>query len=503
MNRSRRASAGPVVRPLLPGSSIGARLTAWYFAVLALALGLFGASMPFAIRHSIHAAIDDDLRVRLAGVHQFMSRFFPGNSLPEIAEEFDENSELKPGDDMIQVADADGNWIFRSMSIRPLAIPLTRSGRADVNNGDVRTINIDGKPFRILTASVQVDGQTYFVQLAAELGKFYGMLSHFNWLLLAAIPTVLLLATGGGYWISRRALAPVDEITRSARQISAQNLSQRLNVPKGGDELQRLAETLNEMIARLESAFRKNAQFTGDASHELRTPVAVIRTAAELALRRNRASTDYEEALRQILAEAEQTTVLIENLMTLARADSGAASLQMASVDLAESVKQACQEGRTLAAAREIDFHAEPPGGEMRVRGDAGALRRLFLILIDNALKYTPASGEVSVSLRSNGAVATGEVRDNGIGIAADDLPHIFERFYRADKARSREMGGVGLGLAIAKWIADAHNARIEVESAPAHGSVFRVHIPLGGNPDAVANGRDTSRIDETTATHS
>ncbi len=379
-------------------------------------------------------------------------------------------------------ADPQGNWIFQSTSIRPLNIPLRQADHVDI-----RTIRVDGNPFRLLTARVDMDGQAYIVQLAARMGEFYGMLDHLNWQLLGAIPAILLLATGGGYWISRRALAPVDEITSSARQISAENLSQRLNVPKAGDELQRLAETSepdDRAAGGGDSARTPSLPETPRTSCGLH--VAVIRTAAELALRKNRTAADYEEALRQILAEAERTTILIENLMTLARADSGASGLQFASVDLAESIRQACQEGRTLAAAREVRFHEDVPRGEMRVRGDASALRRLFLILIDNALKYTPASGEVSVSARLDGVLVTGEVRDNGIGIAAGDLPgHIFERFYRTDKARSREMGGAGLGLAIAKWIADAHSATIQVESAPGQGSVFRVRVPLDLKSDA------------------
>jgi len=181
-----------LARTLLPNSSIGVRLTAWYFAVLALALGLFGTAMSFAMRQSIHSAVDDGLRVRLAGVHQFIFRYFPGRSLAKIRAEFDENSELKPGDALVQIADAQGNWIFRSMSIQPLNIPLTRTDRVDI-----ATIRVGGTPVRLLTGRVAVNGQTYTVQLAAELGEFYGILDHFNWLLLGAIPKLLLLATGG------------------------------------------------------------------------------------------------------------------------------------------------------------------------------------------------------------------------------------------------------------------------------------------------------------------
>lgn len=457
--------------------SIRVRITGWYFTILALALGLFGSLMLLGMRRSVYAAVDDELRVRLQGVHRFMLSFFPGKTRDEIREEFDENSELKPGENLVQIGDAEGRWVFQSAAIRPFTIPVAR-----FNGVEIKTIDVGGGPVRVLTARVEVNGEEFTVQLATALAGFYAMFQRFAWLLLGSIPAILVLAAAGGFWISRRALAPVDEITNTARSISAQNLSQRLSVPRTGDELQRLSETLNQMIERLEAAFKKNIQFTGDASHELRTPIALIRTTAELALRRNRTAPDYEAALRQILLESERTSALIENLMVLARADSGAEALKFSAVDLGESVQQACIQGRTLAEPRHVTFDWDIADREMPVKGDPHALRRLFLILIDNALKYTPASGRVSVSVQPNGAYVAGEVRDTGIGIAAEDLPNIFERFYRADKARSRETEGAGLGLAIARWIADAHGASIQVESSPGQGSVFRVRIPLAAD---------------------
>jgi heavy metal sensor kinase len=458
-------------------SSIRVRLTAWYFAVLAVALGVFGAGMLLTMRESVHAAVDDELNVRLQGVRRLMQRELSGGDLEDLQREFREHSGLKPGGDLVQVADAQGGWIFQSGSIRPYKIAL---GKPPVPSlARIDTIDVDGSPLRLLTARVEIEGRPYTVQLATALGGFYAVLHRLVWLTLWSIPVVLLLATAGGYWISRRALAPVDQLTNTARSISAHNLSQRLVVPKTGDELQRLAETLNEMMARLHAAFKKIVQFTADASHELRTPVALVRTTAEVALQKNRDASDYEGALRDILTEAERTSVLIEDLMTLARADSGAEALQLSDIDLGKSVKEACAQGSTLAGPRKIAFDWEIPEEQMHVKGDPDALRRLFLILIDNALKYTPPGGRVSVSLsRANGS-GVGEVRDTGIGIAAEDLPNIFERFYRADKARTRDMGGAGLGLSIARWIVDAHHAGIQVESTAGQGSVFRVRIPL------------------------
>jgi heavy metal sensor kinase len=459
------------------GASIRLRLTGWYFAVLAIALGVFGTGMFLTLRQSVHAAVDDELSARLQGMQRFMQREFPGSDLDDIQREFREHSGLKPGGDLIQVADAQGGWIYQSGSIRPYKIALANAPDASLAN--IQTIDVDGSPLRLLTARVEIEGRPYTVQLATALGGFYAVLHRLAWLTLWSIPAVLLLATAGGYWISRRALAPVDQLTNTARSISAHNLSQRLLVPETGDELQRLAETLNEMMARLNAAFKRIVQFTADASHELRTPVALVRTTAEVALQKSRDASDYEAALRDILTEAERTSVLIEDLMTLARADSGAETLEFSDVDLGKSAREACSQGSTLARPRNIEFHWQIPEGEMHVKGDPDALRRLFLILIDNALKYTPAGGRVSVSLSREDGFGIGEVRDSGIGIAAEDLPNIFERFYRADKAHSRDTGGAGLGLSIARWIVDAHHAGIQVESSPGRGSVFRVSIPL------------------------
>ena len=466
--------------------SIRVRLTAWYFAILTIALSFFGAGMFLVMRESVHTAVDNDLAVRFNGVQRFIQRVFPGSTLEDIRDEFREHSGMKPGGDLLQISDAQGNWTFQSGSIRPYNIPIS-SPRT--NSAELKTIDVAGSPLRTLTARVEVDGKQYTVQLATALGGFYGMLHRFGWLILWSVPAVLILATASGYWMSRRALAPVDEITNTARSISAHNLSRRLAVPQTGDELQRLSETLNDMMARLETAFKqldaaykKIVRFTADASHELRTPVALMRTTAEVALQKGRAAPDYEEVLREVLAEAERTSVLLEDLMTLARADSGVVTLQFSEMDLGAIVKESCSQGCTLARPRQIAFDWQIPDQAMSVKGDPNALRRLFLILIDNALKYTPPGGRVSVALHQMDEFGIVEVQDTGIGIAAEDLPNIFERFYRADKARSREMGGVGLGLSIAQWIAASHGADIQVDSAPGQGSVFRVRIPLNPN---------------------
>ena len=336
-----------------------------------------------------------------------------------------------------------------------------------------------GLPLRVMVREINAGGDRYRIQVAAPMDDFYDAIDRFKWVVLLLSPLVLILASGGGYWLSRRALAPVDRIIQAAQDVNSHNLAKRLDVPQSGDELQRLSQTLNNMLERLEVSFNRITQFTADASHELRTPLALMRTTTEVSLRTSQTIADYREAQQEVLAELERTSSLVEKLMLLARADAGVEALQHAPVNLAECLRDACKDGKVLAAAKQLTFAEDIESSALIVEGDLHALHRLFLILIDNAVKYTPSGGSITVGLKHSDDSAVAEFRDTGIGISADDLPNIFGRFYRADKARSREFGGVGLGLSIARWVAGAHRGSIEVQSAPGSGSVFRIRLPL------------------------
>ena len=279
----------------------------------------------------------------------------------------------------------------------------------------------------------------------------------------------------------------MDAITRSARTINATNLSDRLEKLTTGDELQRLSDTLNEMLGRIEHAFIRVTQFTADASHELRTPIALIRAEAEIALRRSRGDAEYREALRHILLEAERTTGLIEELLSLARADSGREALRITSVDLSTMVREVSEQWQELMATRDLTFTCRETGEAIAVLGDRTALQRLLTVLLDNAAKYTPAPGTVELLLETTNSSAVIRVRDSGIGIAVEDQPKIFERFYRVDKARSRASRGAGIGLAIAQWIVQQHRGSITVQSSPGKGSMFVVELPLQASQTEVA----------------
>jgi len=451
---------------------IGARLTAWYFGILAVVLSLFSLTAYFAMRNSIYRTVDEELRARIEGVRRLIER--TARYGPEdLRRELREHSELA-GNTLLQVADQQGNWLYRSASTERYQIPKL-TGASDVPS----TLALNNAPLRVLSTEIQVVDQSYLAQAAVPLDDFYSALHLFATLLLVSVPILLLSAAMGGYWMSRRALAPVDQITETARSISVQNLSSRLIVPQTGDELQRLSETLNSMLERLEAAFKKIIQFTADASHELRTPVAVMRTRTELSLRKPRSAEEYRAALAQVHSELEKTSELVEKLMLLARADYGVEALQLSTENLGEIVRDVCSQGKMLSEAKEISFREQIPEQPVWVNADAHALRRLFLILIDNAIKYTPKGGRVNVVVDQENGFAIGEIRDTGIGIAPEDLPNVFERFYRADKARSRESGGVGLGLSIGRWIAEAHAGTIEVQSSLGGGSIFKLRLPL------------------------
>jgi len=449
------------------------RLTAWYFAVLALSLALFGTVAFFSMRKSIETTVDESLRDRADGIQELMEHVLSERT-ERLENELREHSELRAEGDLSQVCDEGGRWIYRSPLMNRYDVP-----RLETSSSMFYNLERQGLPLRVLATTVRMAARTYRLQVASPMDDFNEALDHFRGVLLLLIPLLLLLASAGGYWMSRRALAPVLQITQTAESISSRNLSSRLAVPQSRDELQHLSETLNGMLERLEAAFRRITQFTADASHELRTPVALMRTTAELSLRKPRAEADYREALTQILRELETTSALIENLMLLARADSGVEVLQFAPVDLVEILRDACRQGRILAEGKQISFQELITQDPVIVEGDVGALRRLFVILLDNSVKYAPPGGSVTVTLTDATGFAAAEVRDTGIGIGEADLPHIFERFYRADKARSPEVRGIGLGLSIGRWIAEAHGGVIEVESTPGQGSVFRVRLPM------------------------
>jgi heavy metal sensor kinase len=457
--------------------SIGVRLTLWYLVLFAAAQLIFGAGMWFFARRSLYRITDDALQGQIDDLTNFMEAQKKNATVAKLQEEVAEAYLLEHSGDYLQIYDdSDGAWIFRADFLRQHALAPAATGLL------TRALYQDeqlGRPLRFVTQRIVANGRIFRVQTGLPLDQISQTLVLFRGYLLMFAPLLLVAAAGGGFWLSRKALSPVDAITRTARTVNATNLSDRLEKLTTGDELQRLSDTLNEMLGRIEHAFIRVTQFTADASHELRTPISLIRTEAEIALRRSRGDAEYREALRHILLEAERTTGLIEELLSLARADCGRETVRITSVDLSAMVQEVTEQWRELMATRDLTFTREVTGEEIAVLGDRNALQRLLTVLLDNAVKYTPAPGTVELRLETSGSSAVIRVCDSGIGIALEDQPKIFERFYRVDKARSRNLRGAGIGLAIAQWIVQQHRGSITVQSSPGKGSTFVVELPL------------------------
>jgi heavy metal sensor kinase len=455
--------------------TIRTRLTVLYFLVLAASFAAFFWICDFGFRRSIETAVDEASRSNLEIVQRVLRNSTP-KGMPKTQKELSELSELWANGAIFEVSEPDGSWVFRSprflLPQSPLSAPPP-GGMAFL------TTNLDSQQYRIAQQRIFVGDRVFQVDAAVPTEPFDQALDNFRVIEKRFLPLLVALASLLGYWLSSRALAPVNQIIESAEHIGAQNLFERLEVPRARDELHRLTVTLNAMLERIESSVKRIRQFTANASHDLRTPLSLIRTHAELALRRTRTEAEYRKSLTSILSASIETTRLVEALLTLARADSGAAGLQFRQLDLTPVLEKSALQASALALSKDLSFSSDLSREFLLLRGDPAAIENLLLAVVDNAVKYTPAGGFIRLRSFAASGRAVIEVEDTGIGIAPEDLPRIFDRFFRADQARSREVPGSGLGLSIALWIAESHNGRIEVESRLGAGSLFRILLPL------------------------
>jgi heavy metal sensor kinase len=455
---------------------IRARLTALYFVVLASSFVAFVWVSDLGFRRSIETTVDNASRSNLETVRRVLDRTsWQGEA--KVREELTQLALLWANGALFEVADSDGNWIFRPQQFLRINPPLPRIRDAQVS---FATTNLDALQYRIALQRITTGGNVYEIRAAVPTEPFDQALDHFRLIEKEFLPVLVLLASLLGYWLSGRSLAPVNRIIETVRLIGAQNLSSRLEVPRARDELRHLTETLNAMLARIEASFKSITQFTADASHDLRTPVAVIRATAEITLRKPRAEEEYRRALSTILETSVDTSELLENLLTLARADAGAAGMDMRPLDLSAHVQKARERAALLGLEKALDITATTPREPVWVKADAIAIDRLLLILLDNAVKYSPSGGRCEIALSQSETHAQITVRDSGEGIPESELKNIFDRFYRVDRVRSKSNGGAGLGLAIARWIAEMHGGTIAAESTPGAGSEFQIKLPAG-----------------------
>jgi heavy metal sensor kinase len=463
--------------------SLRAKLTGYYLAILSAVLIFFGFAIFTYLSRSLLSIIDSSLIFEVKEIERQMMSSMTGLP-PEEQSEEDRHGQMVIAAQIIQIIDSEGQVRDDAGSLPKLHLPVDRDSLAQIKDNESRleTIRLaSGEQFRLVTRrAVNPDDEAFFIRVGQSLKPLQEARRRLILLLSIAVPIALLLGSYGGLLLANQALRPVDRITSAAERIGASDLSERVPLPDRMDEIGRLAKTFNHMIARLEAAFERQRQFTSDASHELRTPLAVMRGDLEIALRRERTTEGYQRVLTSNLEEIIRLSRLVEDLLTLARGDAGQVMLQWEPVALGRLCEETAEYLTPLAEQKEQSLIWLPPDQPVIVNGDAQRLKQLLLNLIDNAIKYTAPGGKVRLELKVEGKEAALKVSDTGRGIPPEDLPHIFERFFRHSRTTSdRSAIGFGLGLAIVKWIVDSHGGKIEAQSRVGQGTTFTVRLPL------------------------
>jgi heavy metal sensor kinase len=455
------------------------RLTVFYTLVFGVLLTAIAAVSYRALSQQLDSDATTSLIELTNGLHGYLH--FEGD-VPEVqydASDPQETAFVQRATRFYQIYDGStGALLVQSEAIEPLGLTFTpvevKSFHDEPRLHDIQT---DYGRIRLTNSVITgTPGRTYLLQVGASLAAMDGALRRFLQLLLWTVPAGLVAAVLAGRWMATIALGPLLRFADAARAIDVTNLRQRLPVRGGRDELDVVAHAFNETLARVEDAVGEMRQFSTALAHELRTPVAALRGEIELAAMNPGAGEEYRRSAASQLEELDKLKRLIDQLLTLARAESGQIPLAHERVDLGALAAALVEQLELVAQANGLELRCEAAEG-VAVSGDGEWLERLLLNLLDNAFKFTPRGGRVLVRVSGAGGRATLEVSDTGIGLPPDVLPHVFERFYRADPARSSSARGVGLGLSLVKWIADRHEGTVEAASGPAQGSVFRLHL--------------------------
>jgi len=459
---------------MIAHKSIKFRLTVWYLLAFTLLLVVFGTVAYYLLSRNLYRNLDESLKARVLELKGTIR--FEGDRVV-----FDRKL-----DELVLIYNADGKLQQRlgpaNLSISDIQDTVKQALFGTASFVSAETEN--GPSVRMYATPLNVDSQTRAALVVGRVtNDILSVLAAFRMVMLNSSILALLLAGVGGWFLAGRTLKPVERIADIARGIGESDLSRRIDVVSD-DELGRLAKTLNGMIARLEEAFVKQRQFVADASHELRTPLAVLQAESSLALEKTRDPEEYRRSLELVSQEVDYMSEIVGKLLVLARSDAGCEPISVQDVDVAGLLAELGQDLEALAQEKglRLGLGLGPPDG-LTVRGDRVKLRQLFINILDNAIRYTPAGGEITVAAAREGEQAVISIGDTGVGIPADHLPFIFDRFYRVDKVRTDGEGGTGLGLAIATSIARMHGGSIEVESRVGEGTTFRIRLPLAGPP--------------------
>ncbi len=460
--------------------SIRLRLTAWYAGLLAGALVLFGFFVyvgleQYLVRNAT-ASLEEQARSIGSELTQLSSKR-PG----WLAQEVEESYAPEANSNFIRVSKPDGTILYvsgepKDGGFHPSQVPAFKIG---VASRLTKRVEIPGGRALFVEAIAFDDtGSRFLVECGIPYSKISNVLNGLLRMLAVYLPLVVSLAGFGGYWLMRRSLRPVDEITSRAEGITSTNLSERLPVIQTGDEMERLSTSLNRMIARLEEAFQHIHRFSADASHELRTPLTILQLELGEIVQNKTLDPEIADQIGSALEETERLSRIVENLLIISRLDAGEVKMEKALLDLGELARSTAEQMKVLAEEKCLEMSCRIEQSVL-VLGDQSRMKQVVVNLVANAIKYTPEGGEITVAVRLDHGRAILEVADNGVGIPQYVIPHIFERFYRADKARSRDSGGAGLGLAIVKAICSAHGGEVRVFSEEGKGSRFTVVMPL------------------------
>jgi len=462
--------------------SLSFRLVTWYASLLTAVFVLLGAVMYIDLRHFL----ENNLRETQARrAQQIADSVLPeAHTLGEAyaAHEIKDRYEPEINDRFIRVTRADGSVLYASgmpkdQSFDPTHLPALKASKAKEFSQKLH-LPSGGTLLVAALHYTSPNHEKFLIEVGEPFDPVSRMLSHLFVLLSCGLPAALLAAIMGGYFLVHRALRPVEQIGYKAEQITQHNLSERLPVARTGDEVERLSISLNHMIGRLEDAVQNSKRFVADASHELRTPLTVLRGEMENLVQDARADRAARESLGSMLEEIERLADIVEGLVALSRLDAGEAKREWVQFDLAELAATTADQMSLLAEDKGISVKCDSQP-HVVVQGDRARLKQVVVNLLDNAIKYTANGGSIQLNVTRQNGHAILDVTDSGIGIPADAVPHVFDRFFRVDKARSRDEGGAGLGLSIVKSVCTAHGAEVQVESALGKGSRFRIKLPL------------------------
>ena len=452
--------------------SLEVRLTLWYSVLLLTGYAVFSIVLWFGARYAVVAAVDDLLDQRIDHLVAYVIADADSPELYHVEEELVEYALAVPEGHLIQIRRPDDTQVFPDDDA-PAPIPWAEP----TGDREMQTLPSGEAPYRRLVQRVSLLGNSYTVLMASSLETLPVIRGRLIMFFLFMTPLALVFSADGGYSMARRALRPVDEIAAIASTIGVNNLSRRLEVPKTGDTLERLSRTLNSMFERLKGSVRRIDQFSADASHELRTPLAVIRTTAELALKHGRTADEYVQDLTEIKAESERLTELIEVLLALSRDGVETAAVHQDDFDLVQLARAVHGQFAADAEAQRLSLELDVPEHAVKVRGSEPALRRLVSSLLENAMAHT-TSGSVMLGVEDAPGIRV-FVRDTGEGIPEAALERIFDRLFRVDTSRGADGDPrFGLGLSIARRIAEAHDAELSATSRVGEGSEFSVEFP-------------------------